>query len=94
MSAAQMKNTNKVVPITAGRRQIQPVLTPHLRVPRAPLSVKVSLEWLLGVAAVRYSASSAPALGAPAAPVDIGEHRAKKRQDRFGSQQPGENRGQ
>ena len=94
MSAAEMKNTNKVVPITAGRRQTQPVLTPHLRVPRVPLSINISLEWLLGVAAVRYSASSAPASGAPAAPVDIGEHRAKKRQDRFGSKQPRENRRQ
>jgi hypothetical protein len=89
MSAGEMKNKNKVVPITAGRRGIERVLTPRLRVERVPLGIEISLDWLLGLAAVRDSDSSAPA-----APVDIGEHRAKKRQDGFGSKQTRENRQQ
>ena len=84
-----MKNKNKVVPITAGRRDRQRVLTPQLRVARVPRGIEISLDWLVGVAPVRRPDSSAPA-----APVDIGEHRAKKRQDRIGSKQPREDRQQ
>ena len=86
MSAGEMKNKNKVVPITAGRRETQRVLTPHLRVARVPLGIEISLDWLVAAAAVRSSDSSAPA-----APVDITEHRDDKRQDRSRSKQPKEN---
>ena len=86
MSAGDMKNKNKVVPITAGRREKPAVLIPHLRVERVPLGIEISLDWLLGAAAVRPSDSSAPA-----APVDITEHREDKRQDRSHSKHPKEN---
>ena len=81
-----MKNRNNVIVITAGRQDTQPLPTPHLRVARAPLGIQITLDWLTDVTPVRRSESSSSA-----APVDIGEHRAKKRQEGSGSKQAREN---